>query len=67
MSEQALKAAVSQFLKSVNFTAQREIEKAVRKAISSGELKGHESFTAGITVTSSKVGLDITIYSNIEL
>jgi hypothetical protein len=67
MRDDALKAAVSQFLKKVNFAAQREIEKALRKAISSGELKGHETFNAAVTVASAKVGLNITIYNNIEL
>jgi hypothetical protein len=67
MSDEALRAAVSQFLKAVNFTAQREIEKALRNAISSGELKGYETFTAAVTVASGKVGLNVTIYNTIQL
>ena len=67
MKEEALKAAVGQFLKNVNFTAQREIEKAIRNAVASGKIDGNETFTAGVTVSSETVGLNVTIYSNIEL
>jgi hypothetical protein len=57
----------ARFLKNVNFTAQREIEKALRKAIASGELKGNETITAGVTLSSETVALNVTIYSKIEL
>jgi hypothetical protein len=67
MKEEALKAAVARFLKNVNYTAQREIEKALRKAIASGELQGHETITAGVTLSSETVDLNVTIYSKIEL
>ena len=67
MSEEALKAAVSQFLKYVNGTAQRELEKAVRKAIASGQLRANGACTTGVTLSIEKVGLDVTIYGNIKL
>jgi hypothetical protein len=67
MKDEALKAAVARFLKNVNFTAQREIEKALRKAIASGELKGDETITTGVTLSSETVALNVTIYSKIEL
>jgi len=67
MNEVLLKAAVDRFLKSVNLTAQREIEKVVRSAIAGGKLQGDESFTAAVTLSSEKVGLNMTIYSKIEL
>ncbi len=67
MNDGAMKASVDLFVKKVSFTTQREIEKAIRSAIASGKLKGHETFTAGVKLTSEKVGLDITIYSTIEL
>jgi hypothetical protein len=65
--EAALKAAVVQFLKNVNLTAQREIEKAVRNAVASGKLEGTEVITAGVTLSSETLGLNVTIYSKIEL
>lgn len=67
MKDERLKAAVGQFLKNTNFTAQREIEKAIRNALASGKLEGHETFTAGVTLSSEKLGLNVTIYSKIEL
>ena len=39
MNEDALNTSVRKFLKTVGVTAQREIEKAVRDAVSSGRLK----------------------------
>ena len=67
MNDKAMKASVDRFVKKVSFTTQREIEKAIRNAIASGKLKGHETFTAGVKLTSEKVGLDVSIYSTIEL
>jgi hypothetical protein len=67
MNEKTLKAAVSHFLKSTNFTAQREIEKVIRNAVASGKLQGDEIITAGVTLSSEMIDLNITIYSKIEL
>jgi hypothetical protein len=66
-SDKALKAAVERFLKNISFTAQGEIEKAIRAAIAAGKLSGHETFTAGVAVSSEKIGLNITIYNKVEL
>jgi hypothetical protein len=65
--EAAVKAAVGQFLKNVNFTAQREIEKVIRNALANGKLKGDESITAGVTLSSATIDLNLTIYNKIEL
>ena len=65
--DQVMQAAVARFLKTVAFTAQAEVEKAIRAAIASGKLNGHETFTAAIAVSSEKIGLNITIYNKIEL
>lgn len=67
MDDKILKAAVGQFLKTANFTAQREIEKAIRNAVASGKLKGNEVITAGVTLSSEDVDLNVTIYSKIDL
>jgi hypothetical protein len=67
MNDEALKAAVGQFMKKVNFAAQREIEKVVRNAIATGKLEDNETFTAAVMLSSEKVGLNITIYGKIEL
>jgi hypothetical protein len=67
MNDEVMKAAVRQFLKSVNATAQREIEKVVRNAVANGKLRGNETCTAAVTLSSEKVGLNVTIYSKIAL
>ena len=46
MNEDAFNASLRKFLKKVGITSQREIEKVVRDAISSGRLKGHEKLPA---------------------
>jgi hypothetical protein len=65
--DKAMKIAVERFLKNISFTAQGEIEKAIRVAIAGGKLAGHETFTAGVAISSEKIGLNITIYNKIEL
>jgi hypothetical protein len=67
MDDKALKAAVDAFLKKAAFAAQREIEGAVRKALADGTLKGSESFTAAVSLSSEKIELNVTIYGKIEL
>ncbi len=67
MTDAEIKTAVGQFLKNVNFTAQREIEKAVRNALASGKLDGGETLAASVTLASEKVDLNITIFSKIEI
>jgi len=67
MDDEAVKAAVSQFLTYVNRIAQRELEKAVRKAMANGKLRANEACTTGVTLSIEKVGLDVTIYGNIKL
>ena len=48
-------------------SAQREIEKAVRQALSEGRLKGDERFPATATVTIGKIGLTHEVKGEIEL
>jgi len=67
MNDDQLKAAVARFLKSVNPSAQRELEKVVRNAMAKGKLHGGESLTTGVTLSSKELDLDITIFSKIEL
>lgn len=67
MNDTELTAAVARFLKSINPSAQRELEKAVRNAMAKGKLHGGESLTTGITLSSKELDLDITIFSKIEL
>jgi hypothetical protein len=67
MNEDALNTSVRKFLKKVGITAQREIEKAVRDAVSSGRLKGTEALPAKAIVRIEGVGLSFEIDGAIEL
>jgi hypothetical protein len=67
MNEDALNTSVRKFLKKVGVTAQREIEKAVRDAVSSGRLKGTEALPAKAAIKVEVVGLAFEIDGAIEL
>ena len=67
MNEEALNTSVRKFLKKVGVTSQREIEKAVRDAVSSGRLKGSEALPAKATVTVDGISLSFEIDGAIEL
>ena len=59
MNEDALNVSVRKFLKKLGVTAQREMEKAVRDAVASGQLKGGEKLPAKAVVTLGGVNLQI--------
>ena len=67
MDDATISTAVSCFLKSVSVNSQREIERAVRKAIASGRVREGETLTVGVTLGNEKLDLDITIFNKIEL
>jgi hypothetical protein len=67
MNEETLNVSVRKFLKKVGVTAQREIEQAVRGAISAGRLKGNETLPAKATLTVDGVGFAVEIEGAIEL
>jgi hypothetical protein len=67
MNEDVFNASIRKFLKTLGVSAQREIEKAVRQALSEGRLKGNEKFAATATVTLGTIGLTHEIKGEIEL
>jgi hypothetical protein len=67
MNEDVFNMSVRKFLKKVGLTAQREIENAVREAISKGGLSGNESLPAKVTVTLAQTNLNLVIDGEIEL
>jgi hypothetical protein len=67
MNEDVFNASIRKFLKTLGVSAQREIEKAVRQALSEGRLKGNEKVPAAATVTLGAVGLTHEIKGEIEL
>jgi hypothetical protein len=67
MNEEALNVSVRKFLKKVGITSQREIEQAVRAAVSGGKLKGNEALPAKVVLTVDGIGLSMEIEGAIEL
>jgi hypothetical protein len=67
MNEDVLNGSIRKFLKTLGVSAQREIEKAVRKALADGKLRGNEKFAAKATVTIGGIGLSHEINGQIEL
>ena len=67
MNEDVFNTSLRRFLKKVGITAQREIEIAVRDAVASGRLKGHEKLPAKMVLTVGGVSLTHEVTDEIEL
>jgi Family of unknown function (DUF6494) len=67
MNEDVFNGSLRKFLKKVGISSQREIEKAVREALASGRLKGHEKLPAKMVLTIGGVSLSHEISDEIEL
>jgi hypothetical protein len=67
MNEDVLNVSVRKFLKKVGITSQREIEQAVRSAVSGSRLKGSEVLPAKMVLTIEGLGLAVEIDGAIEL
>ncbi len=67
MNEDLLNVSVRKFLKKVGITSQREIEQAVRAAVSGGKLKGNEALPAKVVLTVDGISLSVEIEGAIEL
>jgi Family of unknown function (DUF6494) len=67
MDEDRFNMSIRKFLKAVGVTSQREIETAVRDALTAGKLKGHERLTAKVTLTLSGIDLAHVVEGEIEL
>jgi hypothetical protein len=67
MNEDVFNGSLRRFLKKVGITSQREIEKAVRDALSAGQLKGHEKLPAKVVLTIGGISLSHEISDEIEL
>ena len=67
MNEEAFNMSVRKFLKQVGITAQREIEAAVREAMSGGKLAGKEKLPAKAVVTLAGTNLKLEIDGEIAL
>jgi hypothetical protein len=67
MNEEAFNMSLRKFLKVVGVTSQQEIEKAVRAALASGDLKGNEKLPVQVVLTIGQAGLKHTVDGTIDL
>ena len=67
MDEEVFNMSVRRFLKTLDVTAQREIELAVREQLATGELKGDEVLQTTATVTVRGLPRDVIVTGTIAL
>jgi len=67
VNEDVFNSSLRKFLKKVGISSQREIEIAVREALASGRLKGHEKLPAKMVLTLGGVSLTHEVIDEIEL
>lgn len=67
MNPEVFNMELRKFLKQVGLTSQREVEKAVQKALENGEIKGDETLRATVTLQIEQVGLTHIVQDDIEL
>jgi hypothetical protein len=67
MNEEALNLSIRKFLKVVGINSQREIERAVDRAVADGALAGRESFPASMTLEIAGLQLSVKFEGEIKL
>ncbi len=67
MNDEAFNLSIRKFLKMVGVNSQREIERAVAKAIADGAIAGTESFAARVTIEIAGLKLNVGFDGEIRL
>ena len=67
MNEDAFNMSIRKFLKKVGVTSQREIEKAVRDAVDSGQVPADKPLKANVVLSVPDIGLSVEIDGELEL
>jgi hypothetical protein len=67
MNEETLNLSIRKFLKVVGINSQREIERAVARAIADGAVSGSESLPATMTLDVVGLKLNVKFEGEIEL
>lgn len=67
MDEENFNISMRKFLKMVGVSSQKEIEKAVEKAIADGHIAGTESFPAKMTLQIGGLQLNVDFEGEIRL
>ena len=67
MNDEALNMSIRRFLKTVGVNSQLVIEKAVRKALEDGRLKGNETLPAHMTLTVGDLEVNVKFDGELRL
>ena len=67
MNEETFNISIRKFLKIVGISSQREIERAVNKAMEEGVITGSESFPASVTLDIAGLKLNVKFDGEIRL
>ena len=67
MNEETFNLSIRKFLKMVGVNSQREIERAVAKAIADGAIAGTEAFPASVTLEVAGLALKVAFDGEIRL
>ena len=67
MNEETFNLSIRKFLKMVGVNSQREMEKAVAKAIAAGAIAGTETFPAKVTLDVAGLKLNVNFDGEIRL
>jgi enamine deaminase RidA (YjgF/YER057c/UK114 family) len=67
MNEESFNLSMRKFLKMVGVSSQKEIEKAVEKAIADGTIKGNEKLPARMTLEIAGLKLNVKFEGEINL
>jgi hypothetical protein len=67
MNEETFNLSIRKFLKVVGISSQREIERAVVKAVADGAISGIETFPASMTLEIAGLKLNVKFDGEIQL
>jgi hypothetical protein len=67
VDEETFNMSIRKFLKTLGVTAQREIERAVREQLETGELRGDETLDATATVAVRGLSHEVVVTGTIAL
>ncbi|MBS0248956.1 MAG: hypothetical protein JSR61_20265 [Proteobacteria bacterium] len=67
IGDNELRVSIDRYLDAMRSQAQAEIAQAVRDAMARGKLGQQGSTEAAVSLTCDKIGLNVTVYGNIDL
>ena len=67
MNEETFNLSIRKFLKVVGISSQREIKRAVARAVADGSIAGGETFPASMTLSIAGLKLNVTFDGEIKL